>query len=220
MRYPSAILNYYDRIGHRVADYLLPGVSVAQTEKELTQFRRDLGAGRVPGPRPRDSAQYASQFPNRIPDCLIRLYAWRNGTRHDRAAKVGHLRFLPAYYLMSLRESLRKWAIVTDAVSASELYENENTAFLGASLFPFMHDSTGNYVVLDVNPCSSSYCTVGTFAANGLFSRRNEFRTLSRFFKAHYQCCREGIYRLDDHGLTHDWKAAENVLDRFREQDA
>ena len=221
MRYGNAILNYYNRIGHRVGEFLVPGIAVRKTEKHVASFRQNLLKGRIPGPQPRDPSTYASQIPNRVPECLQKLYAWRNGTKGESKVKLGSLNFIPGFYLMRLPEALSAWKIVTDAIAASELYENENTMFLGTSMFPFMHDSTGNHIVLDVNPSSSSYCSVGTFAANGTFSRRSEFRTLSIFFQAHYQCCRDGIYSLNADGyLAHDWKSAENVLERFRVKDA
>lgn len=211
-RYAKALLKYYDDIGHRVGEFLRPGIPLTKQRKALNEFRR-----RLPRWFCREFAWFCDDFPPALPPALTALYEWRNGIRHASRARLGNLDFVPTYYLVSLAEALDDWRIVTEAVRDSEMYGNENTVFLGASPFPFMHDGTGNYVVLDIRNSSPTYGSVGCFDKTGSSSRRAEYGSLPRFFQAHYQCCKEGVYRLDKDGyLDRDYKKAERILARHR----
>jgi len=211
-RYAKAMLNHYDGIGHRVGDFLSPGISATRQRKALKDFRR-----RLPRWFCQTMTWFRDEFPTSLPATLTALYVWRNGIGHTRGAKLGNLHFVPGYYLVPLKEALDSWKIVTEAVHYSESYENDNTVFLGACPFPFMADDTGDHVVMDIRKGSPTYGSIGRFDRTGYSSRRAEYATLSKCLQAHYECCKEGAYRLDKDGyLEKDYKKSECILARYQ----
>ena len=55
---------------------------------------------------------------------------------------------------------------------------------------------------------------IGTFVVSGASTVRNEFATLSQFFRAHYQCCKDNTYYIDEVGLEFDGE--RKTLAQFR----
>ncbi|MEK6237591.1 MAG: SMI1/KNR4 family protein [Planctomycetales bacterium] len=195
MRYANLLIKEYDRLGHNVRGSLCSGMSKRKLMAALRAFLEQ--------PHPVNK----SLLPKSLPASLVDLYQWHNGG--------GEL--APYFHFMTFEESLESWDITSEAAEDSVMYENGNTVFDDTSPFPFLHSGGGDYVVMDVGERSPTRGSIGAFANNGCSSVRNEFSSLSKFFRAHYQCCKEGVYRVDEDGLDFDDRT--ETLDRFRATD-
>ena len=196
MRYAELIVKQCQRIGHSVK--LKRGLSPRTLQTRLNRF---LKSDEHPVSQP--------CYPKSLPKSLIDLYAWHNGADGE---------FIPFHDFVDLDQAFSWWDVVSEAVEDSTEYGNGNVIFADTSIFPFMIESGGNMVVMDVGKGSKTRGSIGYFANNGDSSVRNEFKTLNQFLRAHYQCFKDDIYYVTEIGLDYDER--DSTLASFRSGDS
>ena len=196
MRYAELLLKQYDEIEHYARSSLRKG----STRKKLTSaFKRYLQQ-----PHPVNKPL----FPSALPDTLLDLYCWHDG---DDAELIPYFRFT------KFESALESWDLTSEMAEDSVMYENGNAIYSDTSPFPILNFNNSGFIVMDVGEHSPTRGSLGTFVVSGTSTTRNEFKTLSQFFRAHYQCCRDGLYYVDDHGL--DFDGERKSLAQFRTDD-
>jgi hypothetical protein len=191
MRYAELLLTEFDRLGYPVRDTLQKGLTERRLAAELKRYLKQ--------PHPVNRPL----FPQTLPESLVDLYGWHNGG----GDLVPYFRFLP------FQEALEIWDITSEAAEDSVMYENGNAVFADTSPFPFLL-ANADFMVMDVGEHSPTRGSIGCFTNNGCSSVRNEFATLSQFFRAHYECCKAGVYSVGEHGL--EFTGPREPLARFR----
>lgn len=193
MRYAELLIAQYEHLGHDVRSSLKRGLSASSLNRKLQTFLEQ--------PHP---VQAPERFPRALPPSLVDLYAWHNGG--------GEL--VPFFHFMPFDEALECWDLTAEMAEDSVLYKNGNVVFADTSPFPMLNFNNSDFIVMDVGAKSPTRGSIGKLTANGFSSVRNEFASLSQFFRAHYQCCKEGVYRVTENGL--DFEGPRKPLQRFR----
>lgn len=193
MRYAELLIAQYDRLGYNLRPTLRRGLAESSLNRQLQAFLKT--------PHP---VNEPARFPRSLPQSLVDLYAWHNGG----GTLVPNLTFMP------FGEALKAWDLVAEMAEDSVMYKNGNVVFADTSPFPFLTLNHTQFVVMDVGERSPTRGSIGQFSVNGFNTVRNEFGSLSQFLRAHYQCCKEGVYRVTDDVL--DFDGPRKPLQRFR----
>lgn len=193
MRYAELLVAQHDRLGHNVRATLRRGLSERSLERQLHAFLKK--------PHPVNQPE---RFPRLLPRSLVDLYVWHNGG--------GEL--VPYFTFMPFGEALKSWDLTAEMAEDSLIYKNGNVVFANTSPFPILNFNNSDFIVMDVGARSPTRGSIGLLTPTGFSSVRNEFASLSQFFRAHYQCCKEGVYRVTKNGLDYD--GLRKPLQRFR----
>ena len=196
MRYAELLLKQYDRLGHDARSSLRKGSS---RQKLNAAFKRFLKQS-----HPVDEPL----FPTTLPDVLLDLYCWHDG---------GDAELVPYFEFTTFNSALDSWDLTSEMTEDSVLYENGNAVYSDTSPFPILNHNNSDFIVMDVGEYSPTRGSIGTFSCSGTSTTRNEFKTLTQFFRAHYQCCRDGVYSVGEDGLEFDGK--RKSLAQFRTDD-
>lgn len=195
MRYANLLVKQYERLGHEVSTF-----RKGSTRSKLVQaYQRFLKQ-----PHPVNKPL----FPKSLPDSLLDLYCWHDG---------GNVELIPYCDFTSFESALDSWDLVSESAEDSVMYESGNAIYADTSPFPFLSFNNSDFIVMDVGENSPTRGSIGKFVVTGMSTVRNEFKTLSQFFRAHYQCCKDGVYYVNEYGLAFDGERTS--LDQFRTGD-
>lgn len=196
MRYAELLLKQYDLLGHDARGALRKGSS---RPKLRSAFKRFLKR-----PHPVNNCG----FPSKLPDALLDLYCWHDG---------GNAELIPYFQFTTFASALDSWDLTSEMAEDSVVYENGNVVYSDTSAFPILNFNNAEFIVMDVGENSPTRGSIGKLVPSGASTTRNEFKTLSQFFRAHYQCCRDGKYAVGEHGL--DFEGERKTLAKFRSGD-
>ena len=87
----DAILGYLRGMNRPVAGLLQPGISVPELRIKT------------------------ATFPTRLPEEVILLYGWHNGTRSSQGDMLDDLHFFPGFYFLPIEEAVEHWWNLRDA---------------------------------------------------------------------------------------------------------
>ncbi len=193
MRYAELLLKEYDRLGHSARAALDKGSTKRQLVAAYKRFLKQ--------PHPVNT----SRFPKTLPGSLLDLYCWHNG---------GGAELVPYFHFTSFESAHNSWDLTSESAEDGIIYRNGNAIYAETSPFPFLNFNNSDFIVMDVGQDSPTRGSIGTFVVSGTSTVRNEFATLSKFFRAHYRCCKENVYFVDDVGL--EFKGERKTLAQFR----
>jgi len=132
---------------------------------------------------------------------MIKLYGYKNGTKDDRALKLGQVYLLPGYYFMEIEEAFVQYE------SMIELEEWDR------QWFPFLASGGGDFLAIDLSVGAKSFSRIIEWVEG--FAPEVEYNSVNELLESVKNGIEKNIIFVDEEGyLDMDY----DLYDKIKEE--